>query len=240
MYQVDTSARYMTSGALLANRLASGKPLALLCHAPASILAAASPDGSSPFAGALAPVPGRSGAEAAWCPRGCRHMSAELARQVSVRSSPCAVPTCAGECRHVYRIDAQRPHRAEGDTRIVPTHPELTRLLHDHLANFGPRPTTGASSPVCGAASRPLSPTAAPGSKPASWPSPGGRSLSPRSAAIRPAARLPVHLAERRRLPHPGSRMGRAQRGRTAAHPRQVHRGPRRARQAPHRPGPAP
>jgi putative intracellular protease/amidase len=40
-----------TSGALLANRLASGKPLALLCHAPAAILAAAGPDGTSPFAG---------------------------------------------------------------------------------------------------------------------------------------------------------------------------------------------
>ena len=40
-----------TSGALLANRLASGKPLALLCHAPAAILAADGPDGTSPFAG---------------------------------------------------------------------------------------------------------------------------------------------------------------------------------------------
>lgn len=40
-----------TSGALLTRRLHSGKPLALLCHAPAAILAARSPDGSSPFAG---------------------------------------------------------------------------------------------------------------------------------------------------------------------------------------------
>lgn len=32
----------------------------------------------------------------------------------------------------------QLKHRAEGDTRIVPTHPELTRLLRDHLASFGP------------------------------------------------------------------------------------------------------
>ncbi|OBA84397.1 transcriptional regulator [Mycobacterium sp. 1164966.3] len=40
-----------TSGALLANRLSSGKPLALLCHAPAAILAAGGPDGKSPFAG---------------------------------------------------------------------------------------------------------------------------------------------------------------------------------------------
>lgn len=40
-----------TSGALLTRRLHSGKPLALLCHAPAAVLAARNPDGSSPFAG---------------------------------------------------------------------------------------------------------------------------------------------------------------------------------------------
>lgn len=32
----------------------------------------------------------------------------------------------------------QLKHRAEGDTRIVPIHPELTRLLREHLATFGP------------------------------------------------------------------------------------------------------
>lgn len=40
-----------TSGALLTRRLASGKPLALLCHAPAATLAAEKDDGSWPFAG---------------------------------------------------------------------------------------------------------------------------------------------------------------------------------------------
>lgn len=40
-----------TSGALLTKRLVSGRPLALLCHAPAAILAATGPDGTSPFAG---------------------------------------------------------------------------------------------------------------------------------------------------------------------------------------------
>ncbi|MFC9356688.1 type 1 glutamine amidotransferase domain-containing protein [Rhodococcus sp. NPDC057014] len=40
-----------TSGALLTHRLASGRPLALLCHAPAAILAATDADGTSPFAG---------------------------------------------------------------------------------------------------------------------------------------------------------------------------------------------
>jgi putative intracellular protease/amidase len=40
-----------TSGALLTKRLASGRPLALLCHAPAAALAAKNPDGTWPFAG---------------------------------------------------------------------------------------------------------------------------------------------------------------------------------------------
>jgi integrase len=34
----------------------------------------------------------------------------------------------------------QLKHRAEGDSRIVPTHPELTRLLRLHLANFVTEP----------------------------------------------------------------------------------------------------
>ncbi|MFE5284874.1 DJ-1/PfpI family protein [Nocardia sp. NPDC056611] len=39
------------SGALLTRRLGSGKPLALLCHAPAAALAAQNPDGTWAFAG---------------------------------------------------------------------------------------------------------------------------------------------------------------------------------------------
>ncbi|MDQ4503714.1 type 1 glutamine amidotransferase domain-containing protein [Sinomonas sp. ASV322] len=39
------------SGALLTRRLHEDKPLALLCHAPAAILAATNPDGSNSFAG---------------------------------------------------------------------------------------------------------------------------------------------------------------------------------------------
>jgi len=35
------------------------------------------------------------------------------------------------------REKRQLKHRAEGDSRIVPVHPELTRLLRDHLARFG-------------------------------------------------------------------------------------------------------
>ncbi len=34
----------------------------------------------------------------------------------------------------------QLKHRAEGDSRIVPVHPELTGLLRDHLTQFGTAP----------------------------------------------------------------------------------------------------
>ncbi|MEY8566546.1 type 1 glutamine amidotransferase domain-containing protein [Corynebacterium sp.] len=39
------------SGRILTDRLASGRPLALLCHAPAALLATVDEDGSTPFAG---------------------------------------------------------------------------------------------------------------------------------------------------------------------------------------------
>jgi putative intracellular protease/amidase len=39
------------SGRLLAEALASGKPLAVVCHAPAGLLATRDADGTSPFAG---------------------------------------------------------------------------------------------------------------------------------------------------------------------------------------------
>jgi integrase len=35
------------------------------------------------------------------------------------------------------RETRQLKHRAEGDSRIVPVHPELTRILRDHLVQFG-------------------------------------------------------------------------------------------------------
>ncbi|GEP37571.1 dimethylallyltransferase [Nocardioides psychrotolerans] len=40
-----------TSGTLLAETLASGKPLGIVCHAPAALLATADAEGRSPFAG---------------------------------------------------------------------------------------------------------------------------------------------------------------------------------------------
>jgi integrase len=49
----------------------------------------------------------------------------------------------------------QLKHRADSDSRIVPVHPELARLLRDHLAQFG-TPQTAACSAASAAASWPL------------------------------------------------------------------------------------
>jgi len=62
----------------------------------------------------------------------------------------------------------QLKHRAEGDSRIVPVHPELTRLLRAHLKDFGTAPTAG-SSAVSGAVSCRRSPAGGPGSMRARW-----------------------------------------------------------------------
>ncbi|MFI6316928.1 type 1 glutamine amidotransferase domain-containing protein [Nonomuraea sp. NPDC050556] len=48
---MEDLSRDAVSGALLTNRLASGRPLALLCHGPAAMLAAKNIDGTWPFAG---------------------------------------------------------------------------------------------------------------------------------------------------------------------------------------------
>ncbi len=49
-----------------------------------------------------------------------------------------ATPDAGGEWTDDGSVREMRQlkHRAEGDSRVVPTHPELTRLLRDHLANF--------------------------------------------------------------------------------------------------------
>jgi integrase len=50
-----------------------------------------------------------------------------------------ATPDAGSEWTDDGRLRERRQlkHRAEGDSRIVPTHPELTRLLREHLDKFG-------------------------------------------------------------------------------------------------------
>jgi len=126
----------------------------------------------------------------------------------------------------------QLKHRAEGDSRIVPTHPELTRLLREHLDKFGTAPdgrlfggVRGGELPTINLPAR-LDQSAPDGSER------HRARLSARPAPVRPPARLPVHVAQRWRLPDPGSGVGRARSGRAAADLRQVRCGPGRARQA--------
>jgi integrase len=53
-----------------------------------------------------------------------------------------ATPDAGGEWTDdgSARDKRQLKHRAEGDSRIVPTHPELTKILREHLAQFGTNP----------------------------------------------------------------------------------------------------
>ena len=49
-----------------------------------------------------------------------------------------ATPDAGGEWTDDGNVREMRQlkYRAEGDSRVVPTHPELTRLIREHLANF--------------------------------------------------------------------------------------------------------
>ena len=53
-----------------------------------------------------------------------------------------ATPDAGGEWTDdgSQRERRQLKHRAEGDSRIVPAHPELSRILRDHPAQFGTAP----------------------------------------------------------------------------------------------------
>src|SRR5215831_4666795 len=53
-----------------------------------------------------------------------------------------ATPDAGGEWTDdgSVRETRQLKHRAEGDSRVVPTHPELTRFLREHLDTFGTSP----------------------------------------------------------------------------------------------------
>jgi integrase len=118
-------------------------------------------------------------------------------------------------------------HRAREAVRVVPSPPPLTVLLRAHLDEFG---TTSAGR-LFGAvrsdgdlSDRRLRPRV--GSCPHSGTQRPGSRIAARAAAIRPAARRRLHVAERGRSADPGCRVGRAQRRGPATRLRQV---PRRA-----------
>jgi integrase len=146
-----------------------------------------------------------------------------------------ATPDAGSECTDdsSSRERRQLKHRAEGDIRIVPTHPELTRLLRDHLASFGLAEDGRFFAGIRGGELPTITYRRAWVKARQTALTCGGASLATRPTAIRPAACLLVHVAERRRLSHSGGGVGRAQCGRAAADLRQVRRGPGRVRQAP-------
>jgi integrase len=91
----------------------------------------------------------------------------------------------------------QLKHRADGDIRIIPIHPKLARLLRDHLAQFATSPDGRLFSGVRGGELATLHLPARLDQCPPGCPERRRASLTARPAALRPTARVPVHLAER-------------------------------------------
>jgi integrase len=123
-------------------------------------------------------------------------------------------------------------HRAEGETRTVPIHPDLVKLLRAHIAEFGYGPggrifslprggvVTNTAYLVIFHKARARAFTEAEAESPS------------RTAPVRPAPRLRVHLAQRHGRPRPGRRVGRPQRERADAGLRQVRLRPTGSEQA--------
>jgi integrase len=128
----------------------------------------------------------------------------------------------------------QLKHRAEGDSRIVPAHPELALLLRDHLAQFGVADDGRLFSGVRGGELATVTYRRA-------WVKARQDALTAAEQAS-PLARRPYDLRHACLSTwlnggvYPTSRgVGRAQRGCPAADLRQVRRRPGRAGQAPDR-----
>jgi integrase len=125
----------------------------------------------------------------------------------------------------------QLKHRADGDSRIVPVHPELVGLLREHLAQFGASPDGHLFSGVRGGELATVTYRRA-------WIRARQDVLTAAEQAS-PLARRPYDLRHACLSTwlnggDPGCGVGRAQRGRSPAHQRQMRRRPGRTRQAPH------
>jgi hypothetical protein len=120
-----------------------------------------------------------------------------------------AAPDAGGEWTDdgSHRELRQLKQRAVGDSRIVPTPPPLTRILRAHIRDFGTAPDGRLFTGVRGGELPTITDQSPPGRT-----HPRRASLTAGPPPVRPASRLPVYLAQRRRGPHPGRRMGRPQR----------------------------
>jgi integrase len=122
-------------------------------------------------------------------------------------------------------------HRAPGETRTVPIHPELVTLLRDHLKTYGTGPGGRIFiGPRGGILSDRAYLAVFHKARAAAFTGPEAASLLP--APLRPAACRSLHLAQRWRGAVAGRRLGRAQRPRPAPGLRQVHLRPARRGQA--------
>ena len=134
----------------------------------------------------------------------------------------------------------QLKHRADGDSRVVPTHPELTRLLREHLVKFDTAPDGRLFGGVRGGELPTITYRRA-------WIRARQMAFTAAEQAS-PLARRPYDLRHACLstwmnggvYPDPGSRVGRSQCGRAAADLCEVRHRPGRARQAPDRRSAAP
>ena len=133
-----------------------------------------------------------------------------------------------------------------GQSARSPSRPSWSRCSGSMPAATAPHPTGGCSPEPAVACSASRC-TAAPGTPPAPWPWPPARRHRPGPAALRPAARRPVPVAECRSTGRPDRRPRRAQRHRPADRLRPLHRRPgpdhqpaHRTRLAPRQPGTVP
>ena len=159
---------------------------------------------------------------------------------------PTSAPAPHGPTRSTTGEVRGLKHRGREDTRPVPAHPELVGTLRRHLDHF---PTGVGGPPVRGPhrpRRRPPRPARTPpwsarrpstgsGQRPADGAHPATGRLGAGPPALRPASRLPVHLAQRRRPTGPGGRVGRPRRRRPAPRLRQLRRRRRRDRPETHR-----
>lgn len=102
------------SGALLVSRMRAGRRLALLCHAPAAILAAIDEDGANPFAGRK--MTGLSNVEEAYTPASAKakwlleDRMKETGVEYSVGEAPSPPTSSSTACS--TRARTPRPRRA--------------------------------------------------------------------------------------------------------------------------------
>ena len=119
----------------------------------------------------------------------------------STSARPGPTPAGSGPTTAPAATSRGLKHRAEGESRRVPCPPALTKLLREHLAEFGGEPAEPLFRGVQGRPLATITYRRAWDKARASSADGRGIPLAAGSPALRPAARVPVHLAQRRSRP---------------------------------------